>query len=448
MKLFSERNVYTIGAAGIALTVALLIGALNYSKLPFFNDKRTYAAYFAESGGLTPGSAVWVRGSQVGQVKSVRLDDDKVLITFDAKDGIRLGDRSEAAVKTKSLLGAKVLEVTPRGGASQTGPIPIERTTPAYMLPDALGDVSTAISGLDTNQLSQSLSVLAKTFQDTPPELRVAVQGATRFSEVLNQHDADLRTLLANARKVTSVLADRADEVVGLIRDTNALLAELNMQRAALDQLSGNISTASRQLVGFIDDNRATLKPALDKLNGVLTIVDNRKTNVQSAIKKLNLYAMSLGESLSSGPFFKAYISNLLPGQFLQPFIDAAFSDLGLDPATLLPSQRTDPQVGQPGTPPLPLPYPRTGQGGPPRQNLPDAITGNPGDQPCSVPGRPGAPGCYPYRQPPPPPPPGGPPPGPPLPPVGSNTIPTPTPTHVLVPAPNEAPPAGQGGRR
>ncbi len=84
-------------------------------------------------------------------------------------------------------------------------------------------------------------------------------------------------------------------------------------------------------------------------------------------IKLINTYVMSLGESLSSGPFFKAYVVNLFPGQFVQPFVDAAFSDLGLDPATLLPSQLTDPQTGQPGTPALPVPYPRTGQGGEPR---------------------------------------------------------------------------------
>jgi phospholipid/cholesterol/gamma-HCH transport system substrate-binding protein len=144
-------------------------------------------------------------------------------------------------------------------------------------------------------------------------------------------------------------------------------------------------------------------------------MVDNRKVDVQKTVKELNAYLMSLGESAAAGPFFKSYISNLLPGQFVQPFVDAAFSDLGLDPNVLLPSQRTDPQVGQPGTPALPVPYPRTGQGGEPRLTIPDAITGNPGEQPCGPSGMalPG-PGCYPYREPPPAPPPGGPPPGPP----------------------------------
>jgi phospholipid/cholesterol/gamma-HCH transport system substrate-binding protein len=138
---------------------------------------------------------------------------------------------------------------------------------------------------------------------------------------------------------------------------------------------------------------------------------------VQKALVGLNRYALGLGESVSSGPFFKAYVANLVPGQFIQPFIDAAFSDLGLDPNVLLPSQRSDPQVGQPATPPLPIPYPRTGQGGTPRMTLPDAITGNPGDPKCGPPGVPlPGPGCYPYRAPLPAPPPGGPPPGPPAP--------------------------------
>ncbi|MDT0400080.1 hypothetical protein, partial [Streptomyces edwardsiae] len=139
--------------------------------------------------------------------------------------------------------------------------------------------------------------------------------------------------------------------------------------------MSQDISRAATQLRGFIADNRQQLHPMLDKLNGVLTIIDNRKERLQEAVKLLNKYALSLGESVGSGPFFKAYIPNLIPGQIAQPFIDAAFSDLGLDPATLLPSQRVDPPVGQPGTPALPVPFPRTGQGGEPRLNLPDAIT-------------------------------------------------------------------------
>lgn len=437
MKPFSERNPVTLGAIGAVVITAVVIGALQFKNLPFLNQNSTYSAYFADAGGLKTGAAVQVSGFKVGEVSSITLVESHALVTFDLSDDVRVGDRSEAAIKTKALLGTKVLQVTPRGDGVQHGTIPLERTTSPYQLPDALGDLSATISGLNTDQLSSSLSVLAQTFADTPPQLRNAVAGVARFSQTIDQRDAELRSLLSNANKATGILAERSDQIFKLVRDTNALLVEVESQSAALDQLSSNFSAISQQLRGLIADNRATLKPALDRLNGVLTIIDNRKAKLQESLAGLRDYATSLGESVGSGPFFKAYLGNLLPGQFVQPFVDAAFSDLGLDPNVLLPSQRVDPQVGQPGTPGLPVPYPRTGQGGEPNLTLPDAITGNPGDPGCGPPGvlLPGPTGCYPYREPVPAPPPGGPPPGPPA------VVPdAPTPTPVLQLAPGEIP--------
>lgn len=431
MKPFSERNLTVIGVIGIAVIAGTIFAAMQYDKLPIFTaQKNVYSAYFSESSGLESGARVQVSGFQVGRVTGVDLDGPRVLVKFDVDKDVQLGDHTEAAIKARSLLGAKVLEITSRGGGRLSGPIPIDRTTPAYQLPDALGDLGKTIAGLNTDQINESLNTLAQTFHDTPPDLKTAVEGVARFSQTLNERDAELRSLLADAKTVTTVLAERSDQIVSLVLNTNALLTQLQTQISALDNISGNISALSKQLSGFVADNRAQLRPALDKLNGVLTIIDNRKERVQKSIRLLNSYAMSLGESVSSGPFFKAYVPNLLPGQFLQPFVDAAFSDLGLDPNVLLPSQRTDPQTGQPATPPLPLPYPRTGQGGEPRRTLPDAITGNPGDP------------RYPYREPLPAPPPGGPPPGPPAPPPpGQRSVPEPTPSPVYVPAP------GEGGR-
>lgn len=427
MRPFTERNPLTVGVLGLALTGVAVTAALNYKSLPFIHPEHRYSAYFAEAGGIAAGAAVQVSGFQVGSVSDVSLYGDKVLVEFKVSDDVRLGDRTEAAVKTKSLLGARILEVIPRGSGELDAPIPLDRTTPPYQLTDALSDLATTVDGLNTGQLSQSLSTLAQTFSTTPPALQAAVHGLARFSESLNARDAQLRNFLANARKVSQALSERTDQVVSLISDTNALLAALRTESNAVDSISANISALSQQLSGLVAENRQQLRPSIDKLNGVLTIVANRKERLQDAVKRLNSFAMSLGEAVSSGPFFNAYLANLLPGQFIQPFIDAAFSDLGLDPNVKLPSELTDPQTGQAATPALPLPFPRTGQGGEPKQTLPDAITGNPDDP------------RYPYREPPPAPAPGGPPPGPPLP----GAEPEPTPSAVYQPAPGEPPSTG-----
>ena len=416
VKSFSERNPLIVGAIGVTVVAVAMVGALQYKSLPFFNNGQTYSAYFSETGGLAVDSPVQVSGFKIGQVTDLELDGNRVLVTFEVDKDMPLGDRTEAAIKTRTLLGSKVLEVAPRGEGRLDGPIPVDRTTPPYQLPDALGDVASAIRGLDANQLSDSLSTLAETFKDTPADLQVAVAGVARFSDTLGKRDQELRILLTNANKATTVLAQRSSDVANLIKDTNALLATLQTQSGSLDAIAGHLSAVSKQLSGFVADNRGKLKPALDKLNGVLALVNKYKDNIQQSLKMLNSYAMSFGETLSSGPFFKAYLANLLPGQFVQPFVDAAFSDLGVDPNVLLPSQLADPQVGQPGTPPLPVPFPRTGQGGEPNLSLPEAITGNPGDP------------RYPYRPPLPAPPPGGPPPGPP-----AVVGPPPTPQPFLV---------------
>ncbi|GAB3216583.1 MCE family protein [Mycolicibacterium hippocampi] len=419
----SERNLIVVGTIGCSLVAATLFGALNYDKLPFIDGNRDYSAYFEDAAGLRPDSPVEVSGFRVGQVSGITLDGNRVLVNFNLDDGIHVGDRSEAAIKTKTLLGAKFIEITPRGEGQQSAPIPMERTTSPYQLADTLGDLSMTINDLNTDELSQSLSTLAETFSNTPPDLKVAVQGVSRFADTLARRDQQLRSLLVSVNEVSGVLSERSEQIVRIINNANAFLAQLRNESRALDQISGNISAISQQLRGFIDDNRQTFKPALDKLNGVLTILDNRKARIQEAVVRLNAYSMSLGESVSSGPFFKGYVVNLPPGQYIQPFVDAAFSDLGLDPNVLMPSQINDPPTGQPATPALPTPFPRTGQGGEPRMTLPDAITGKPGDP------------RYPYREPLPAPPPGGPPPGPP---DGMQAPPRHDP--VSVPAPGESP--------
>jgi phospholipid/cholesterol/gamma-HCH transport system substrate-binding protein len=427
VKPLAERNRLVVGAVGIAVLVAVVVAAFSYDKIPFIKGTSDYSAYFSEAGGIKPGSDVRVSGLSVGRVSSVRLDGTKVLVDFTVRNGVELGDRTEAAIKTETVLGSKMLEITPRGDGELSGTIPLERTKSPYDLPTALGDLTTTISALDTTQLSSALTTLADTFKDTPPDLKAALEGVARFSDTLNARDAQLRNLLANANKVTAVLGKRSDQIAQLVVTTNSLLSEILSQRASIDALMNNLTAVSRQISGLVDDNRTQLKPAVDKLNGVLGILDNRKSELQRVLYLLRRYAMSFGEVLGAGPFFKASLVNLAPGQFAQPFIDAAFSDLGLDPNVMLPSQLVDPGVGQPGTPALPVPFPRTGQGGDPHLTVPDAITGNPGDQGCGPPGipLPGPTGCYPYREPLPAPPPGGPPPGPP----------------ALGPAPGELPP-------
>ncbi|CRH10357.1 virulence factor mce family protein [Mycobacterium tuberculosis] len=166
MKSFAERNRLAIGTVGIVVVAAVALAALQYQRLPFFNQGTRVSAYFADAGGLRTGNTVEVSGYPVGKVSSISLDGPGVLVEFKVDTDVRLGNRTEVAIKTKGLLGSKFLDVTPRGDGRLDSPIPIERTTSPYQLPDALGDLAATISGLHTERLSESLATLAQTNRD------------------------------------------------------------------------------------------------------------------------------------------------------------------------------------------------------------------------------------------------------------------------------------------
>lgn len=358
IKPLGRRSPATIGLMGLVLIILVTVAAFQYDRLPFIKNTKDYTAYFAEAGGIKTGNTVRVSGLGVGKVSSVRLEGNKVRIGFTVRDNIELGDRTEAAIKTETVLGAKMLELTSRGEGKLTGSIPLERTHSPYDLPDALGDLTTTISGLDTAQLSSALTTLAKTFKETPPNLRPALEGVARFSDTLNHRDAQLRSLLSNANKVSGVLGRRSQQIAGLVADSNALLAALLDERDSLAALMNNVTAVSQQISGLVADNRTQLKPALDKLNGVLEILDNRKRDLQAVFPKFKRYAMSFGECLGSGPFFKAYVANLIPGQIGGPLLDADMYDRFLDPNQKLPSEAVDPPTGSPPVPPENAPVP------------------------------------------------------------------------------------------
>lgn len=370
-----RRSPFVLGLMGTILLVCVTIVAFQYDKLPFIKNTDDYAAYFSEAGGIKPGNSVRVSGMGVGRVSDIRLEGTKVRVGFTVNKGVELGDRTEASIKTETILGAKMLELTPRGEGRLRGVIPLERTTSPYDLPDALGDLTTTISGLDTAQLSSALTTLADTLKATPQDLRPALQGVARFSDTLNGRDAQLRNLLGNANKVSAVLGRRSQQIAGLVANSNALLAALLDERDSLDALMNNLSGVSHQISGLVNDNRTQLKPALDKLNGVLEILDNRKEDIQKTLPKFKRYAMSFGECLGSGPFFKAYVANLVPGQIGGPVLDADMYDRFLDPNQKLPSEAVDPPTGTPPVPPEQAPVPLWSQPPSPPPSTPPVRT-------------------------------------------------------------------------
>ncbi|SCY83512.1 phospholipid/cholesterol/gamma-HCH transport system substrate-binding protein [Rhodococcus erythropolis] len=321
-----ERNPVQIGVIGLVLAVATVGAALQYDQLQFINGGIRYSAYFQDAGGLVTGDDVTMAGVKVGKVSDVELDDQKVLVTFTVQDGVALGEQTAADIKTNTVLGRKSLAVRPEGsGLLRTDtPIPIERTNSPYSLNDALGDLGTTVSELDTEQINDSLNAISDTLADTPPELRTALDGMTRLSQSINSRDESLLQLLSRAEDVTKILSDRSGQIDSLLVDGNKLFAELSLRRDAISELIVNTGAVSRQLSALVQENEAQMGPTLEKLNSVAEVLQQNKDNIAGALDGLGPYITALGETVASGPFFDAFIINILPSNWWKTLVDTS----------------------------------------------------------------------------------------------------------------------------
>lgn len=319
-----QSRAVTIGVVGLVLAVAVALSALQFERLPFIRGGAVYTAHFADAGGLVTGDDVEVAGVKSGRVEEVSLDGDQVLVRFSVDDSIGLGDKTSAAIKTNTVLGRKSLAVNPDGDGTLTvtETIPVERTTSPYSLNEALGDLGQTVQDLDLQKVNQTLDELSAAFADTPAPLRSALDGVTALSRTINARDQALSDLLSRAQNVTKILADRADAINALLVDGNQLLGELDRRRTAISQMITYVNSLAQQLSGLVHDNEAQLKPALDKLNSVLDLLERNRDNITEALDGLGPFSAALGEQVGSGPYFNAYVVNA-SSETLHPLVDA-----------------------------------------------------------------------------------------------------------------------------
>jgi phospholipid/cholesterol/gamma-HCH transport system substrate-binding protein len=315
MTPFRERNPVTIGFVGLLTMGLMMLAAFRAEELPLIGGGDVYYAHFSEAGGLKVNDEVRVAGVRVGKVEEITLDRAKVLVRFRVDEGADLGSHTGASIRVKTLLGAMYLALEPAGPGrlEPDSTIPLDRTTAPYDVVEAFSDLASTEQQIDTDRLATALNTLADLTKDTPDEMRTALTGLSRLSRNVAKRDEQLSTLLTNAEKLSRVLADRNANLERLFEDGQVLLEAVYARRDAIHDLLTASVTLSRELTRLVRESRADLRPALQQLDSVVDLLNQRREQLDESLRLMAPFYRVFANTLGTGPWFDTFIQNLPP---------------------------------------------------------------------------------------------------------------------------------------
>ncbi|GAA3525811.1 MCE family protein [Aeromicrobium panaciterrae] len=328
---FRERNPVIIGVVGIAVIALMMLAAFRADRLPIIGSGDTYHAEFAEIGALKAGNEVRVAGVSIGKVKGIKLEGNKVLVTFKIDKGTDFGLETGADIRVRTLLGAEYLALTPKGKGQlpKGATIPLARTIAPYDVVQAFSDLSKTTDALDVPQLAQALQTLGDIAAETPEEFRGAIKGVSDLSVNLAARDTQINTLLVSLKKVTGVLNSRNDQLVTLFKDSDVLFNAISDRRESIHRLLVSTQGISAELSALVKGTKADLKPALDQLKVVTDMLRKNEASLDEALRQFPTFLRLFSNSLGTGPWFDTYLGGTASAAGIRKQLEDAIAGAG-----------------------------------------------------------------------------------------------------------------------
>jgi phospholipid/cholesterol/gamma-HCH transport system substrate-binding protein len=313
VKRFRERNRVLVGLIGLVVTAVLIVGALEFEKLPLIHSNANYAADFASAGGLSSGDIVTIHGVKVGSITGMSLDGPMVKVTFNIQSGIRLGTTTSANAEVLSPVGTEYMQLVPSGPGSIGGTIPLSRTTVPYNLVTDLSGLGSEIQQYNIPELEKSMEVASQDLDATPESETVqAFDDLARFSKVIGGEQSALATIVSQGAKLTGVLSDRSHQLFDLFGQANLVLQVIEQRKAAVQQLFVATSNLSKEISSILTVNRSQFSALLSNLQTVSAVLAKESSDFGQAIPVLAAFSRYAANTTGSGPFADVSAPTLL----------------------------------------------------------------------------------------------------------------------------------------
>lgn len=275
----------------------------NIITFEFIEQPYQISGEFAATAGVAANSEVAYLGVNHGSVRSVDMEDDKVVIIMNIDRDKEIPAGSTARIFRKSAVGEPYIDFVPPEGWEDGGPtieagerIPLERTTVPLEFSELLRAASRVLESVDPDQTGTLIH-----------ELAVA----------LNGRGDTLRDLTVSSDALLATFADRADLLDSLSANSTRLTRTVTERRAALSSAVSDLADLSQSLRAIEPDTTVLLDRGTELLGQTADLVADVRGDVDCILHDLDDVISltstdanldSLAYTLDNGPTGLGYV--------------------------------------------------------------------------------------------------------------------------------------------
>ncbi|MCH9642034.1 MAG: MCE family protein [Actinomycetia bacterium] len=304
-----DYNATWLGFTALAVVGVLVAAAVGVKALGI--GESDYTAQFAQAASLQPGNIVTVAGIEVGTVRSLTLAGDHVKVDFTVKNDVKLGKDTRASIQLQTFLGGRYMALLPAGsGSVPDNTIDLAHTEVPYDLQELLDDGSVLLDQLDSDQLGESLAILGKQVNGLPDIVPQAMDNLHRLSSVVADRRDQLGELFKSTELVANVLRSQQARTGALIDQGQSLLGEFVASQAAFRSLLAGLTSLAGNLDRIVVDDRPMLEDMLQHIRELTDLLAQNDDLVSSILQVAPVTVRNLTNATGYAPALEFYIAN------------------------------------------------------------------------------------------------------------------------------------------
>jgi phospholipid/cholesterol/gamma-HCH transport system substrate-binding protein len=314
-----RRILIQLAFFAVITVVGSSIMIFNYMGLPgllFGVGQYKVSVELPTAAGLYKNANVTYRGTEVGKVTDVRLDDTGVVADLALKSGIPIPSDLTAEVHSASSIGEQYVALLPHGNASplKAGDvIPRDRTSVPPNISELLAATDKGLDAIPRGNLQTAVSEAATAVGGLGPDLARLVKGSTTLAIDARKNLDSLTNLIDNSKPILDSQTATASSIEEWAANLASVASQLKSEDQSVQGILQNGPQAADQVRQLFD----RLQPTLPVVLANLVTIGNVAVTYQPNIEQLLVLAPSAVEVVQGAGLTNRNTKQAYKGAFL-----------------------------------------------------------------------------------------------------------------------------------